>query len=160
SEENAFLDPGVDTPAGSGARVGLGGAHLPGRQLRPQARERITRRFTIRVCAGRRQRFDVVCQAHARRAPPALAEAIAVSSFSTAPFKPSSTSRIRARDDSLGGTIGSRYTSSSSPIAAIALLTGIGFDSMKFTVSSGNRSAWTRRAAAKSLRSAASTMRT
>jgi 3-isopropylmalate/(R)-2-methylmalate dehydratase large subunit len=41
-------------------------------------------------------------------------------------------------DAGRGGTIGRRYTSSSSPSVAMALFTGIGLDSMKLTISSGS----------------------
>ena len=41
---------------------------------------------------------------------------------------------MRCLDAGRGGTIGRRYTSSSSPIVAIALFTGIGLDSMKLTM--------------------------
>src|SRR5215467_8133353 len=48
-----------------------------------------------------------------------------------------STASILAFDSGFGGTIGRRYTSSSRPIAAIAALTGPGFDSTKFACMSG-----------------------
>jgi hypothetical protein len=58
-----------------------------------------------------------------------------------------------------GGTIGRRYVSCSSPICAIAALTGIGFDSAKFASMRGRSRAWISRADAKSFASAASTRR-
>src|SRR6185503_18511886 len=49
-----------------------------------------------------------------------------------------STVMIFSREAALGGTSGRRYTSSTRPIAAIAALTGIGFDSTKFTWMNGS----------------------
>src|SRR5262245_27720100 len=70
------------------------------------------------------------------------------------------TRRIFSFDSARGGHIGSRYTSSSSPIAAIAAFTGTGLDSTKFTCISEKILLCTVRAAAKSPRSAASTIAT
>ena len=69
-----------------------------------------------------------------------------------------STFRIFVRDSARGGTIGSRYVSSINPIAAIAAFTGIGLDSTKLISINGSSAACIWRAAAKSPRSAASTI--
>ena len=63
--------------------------------------------------------------------------------------KHSSTPRIFSSFSGCGAQRGSRHTGSSSPMAAIAAFTGMGFDSMKFTSISGRYLRCRRRACSK-----------
>src|SRR5436190_3464895 len=144
SEQDALLDPRVGAPAAGTRGVGLGGSNLAGGKRRAQAREGVAGGVAIGGRAGRDEYFDVVLEHQTRaafRSP---------SSFNTL--------LIFSRDAGCGGVIGSRYSASSSPIDAIAAFTGTGFDSTKLTCISGRMRAWIVRAAAKSLRSATSTI--
>ena len=158
AEQDALLHPGVDAPAGRRRRVGLGGAHLAARQRRPQLGERARAASSsasalaaVREAARsivRRCRASCTLARRGRRATTGSAEQLALSTRSD----------LLAATPSAAAPSAAGSAPRSRPIIAIAAFTGIGFDSTKLTCISGS-SAWcTARAAAKSPRSAASTM--
>ena len=117
AEQDSLLHPGVHAPTGRLGGVGLGRAHFANVERLPQPRERFARFAFVCRGTGREQLLDGLSQ--------------------TVPSS-RNTARMRSCDACRGGTIGSRYTSSHKPIRAAAHFTGPGFDSTKFTSSSGN----------------------
>src|SRR3970282_920351 len=116
TEQDALFDPGVDAPAGGRGGVGLAGASLAGRQRGAQAFDRLARLPSIRGGSRGIQPLDFVRE---RRHDGTAGVAAAMR-------RRASARAIRCRDASRGGTSGRRYTSRSSPIAAMAYFTGIG----------------------------------
>ncbi len=100
AEQDALLDPGVDTPAGGGAGVGLGRAHLAARERFAQLGKRGPRLAVARGSACREELLDTRAQPGERLAHAWTAAGAALTAASTR----ASLSRVSAR----GGTIGSR----------------------------------------------------
>ena len=161
AEQDALLDPRVDAPAGRRRGIGLGRAHLARAERRAQARRRPARAAALSASAPAAKSDSIVgLESHGRSARlPTRAEVPR-----TAPARRSAARRDIGRPSSFrtpsifscdagrGGTIGSRNTSSHSPIAAIANFTGPGFDSMKLPSSNGSSRVVHRRARRRSRR--------
>src|SRR5262249_21319993 len=136
AEQDAPLHPGVDAPASRARRVRLRGADGARRQRVAQPRERGASGLAIGPDARRHEAVNLLLQRHAK-----------AGLFNR--FNSQRTLRIFSLDSGRGATSGSRYTSSSSPIAAIAVLSGPGLDSMKFTCINGKMRSCSARAAAR-----------